>query len=332
MLSFGTVVLTVEDIDRAGAFWRAALGYVNRLEPTDDWVMLDPPVQGALERTGREHRAVGHRVSAALPAAHPPRPVRRGSGRRGRAAAGHRRTGGRLARLSGGRRLDRARGHRGQPLLRRRHESGADGRRQRSAASARRIASRSGLPDGSVASSSTSTSRDGRACGPISADDRGARLFELHGFAAAQRFSARCDDDGCLAPARVRNAHDDGAREAGHRAHDALDAVERDVHPARDDDVVDAAADAQHAVLDEPGVAGAVPPAAVVAARNAASVASRIAEVAVGERRTRDLHLAVGDPHADTAAADGRRRRSRRSSRSSRRSARSGRPPPARAP
>jgi catechol 2,3-dioxygenase-like lactoylglutathione lyase family enzyme len=43
MLSIGTVVLTVEDIDRAGAFWRAALGYVNRREPSDDWVVLDPP-------------------------------------------------------------------------------------------------------------------------------------------------------------------------------------------------------------------------------------------------------------------------------------------------
>ena len=43
MLSIGTVVLTVEDIDRAGAFWRAALGYVNRREPSEDWVVLDPP-------------------------------------------------------------------------------------------------------------------------------------------------------------------------------------------------------------------------------------------------------------------------------------------------
>ena len=43
MLSFGTVVLTVEDIDRAGTFWRAALGYVNRLEPTEDWVVLESP-------------------------------------------------------------------------------------------------------------------------------------------------------------------------------------------------------------------------------------------------------------------------------------------------
>lgn len=43
MLSVGTVVLTVGDIERAGAFWRAALGYVDRREPSDDWVVLDPP-------------------------------------------------------------------------------------------------------------------------------------------------------------------------------------------------------------------------------------------------------------------------------------------------
>jgi hypothetical protein len=43
MLSIGSIVLTVEDIGRAGDFWRAALGYVNRNEPSDDWVILDPP-------------------------------------------------------------------------------------------------------------------------------------------------------------------------------------------------------------------------------------------------------------------------------------------------
>ena len=43
MLSIGSIVLTVEDISRAGDFWRAALGYVNRNEPGDDWVILDPP-------------------------------------------------------------------------------------------------------------------------------------------------------------------------------------------------------------------------------------------------------------------------------------------------
>ena len=49
MLSIGSTVLTVEDIGRAGDFWRAALGYVNRREPSDDWVVLDPP--------GKEHWA-----------------------------------------------------------------------------------------------------------------------------------------------------------------------------------------------------------------------------------------------------------------------------------
>lgn len=43
MLTVGTVVLTVEDLDRAGEFWRQALGYVNRFPPRDDWVILDPP-------------------------------------------------------------------------------------------------------------------------------------------------------------------------------------------------------------------------------------------------------------------------------------------------
>jgi predicted enzyme related to lactoylglutathione lyase len=43
MLSIGTVVMTVEDITRAGDFWRAALGYVNRDAPSQDWVILDPP-------------------------------------------------------------------------------------------------------------------------------------------------------------------------------------------------------------------------------------------------------------------------------------------------
>ena len=43
MLSIGTIVLTVEDIARAGDFWRAALGYMNRGEPGDDWLILDPP-------------------------------------------------------------------------------------------------------------------------------------------------------------------------------------------------------------------------------------------------------------------------------------------------
>ena len=43
MLSIGSIVLTVEDITRAGDFWCAALGYVNRRPPSEDWVILDPP-------------------------------------------------------------------------------------------------------------------------------------------------------------------------------------------------------------------------------------------------------------------------------------------------
>ena len=44
MLSIGTIVLTVEDLDRAAAFWRGALGYVERAgSRDDDWVILDPP-------------------------------------------------------------------------------------------------------------------------------------------------------------------------------------------------------------------------------------------------------------------------------------------------
>jgi predicted enzyme related to lactoylglutathione lyase len=43
MLSIGSTVLTVEDIGRAGDFWRSALGYESRSEPSDDWVILDPP-------------------------------------------------------------------------------------------------------------------------------------------------------------------------------------------------------------------------------------------------------------------------------------------------
>ena len=43
MLRVGTVVLGVDDLQRAMAFWSAALGYAPRYEPDDDWVILDPP-------------------------------------------------------------------------------------------------------------------------------------------------------------------------------------------------------------------------------------------------------------------------------------------------
>ncbi len=52
MLTIGTVVLTVEDIERAGAFWRAALGYVDRAAPSDDWVILDPPTRQSPDDPG----------------------------------------------------------------------------------------------------------------------------------------------------------------------------------------------------------------------------------------------------------------------------------------
>lgn len=43
MLRIGTIVLTVEDIARASAFWTATLGYRHRSAPSDDWTILDPP-------------------------------------------------------------------------------------------------------------------------------------------------------------------------------------------------------------------------------------------------------------------------------------------------
>lgn len=52
MLSIGTVVLTVEDIERAGAFWRAALGYVERRPASEDWVILDSPDKASWDAPG----------------------------------------------------------------------------------------------------------------------------------------------------------------------------------------------------------------------------------------------------------------------------------------
>jgi predicted enzyme related to lactoylglutathione lyase len=43
MLTVGTVVLGVDDLQRAMAFWSVALGYAPRYEPDEDWVILDPP-------------------------------------------------------------------------------------------------------------------------------------------------------------------------------------------------------------------------------------------------------------------------------------------------
>ena len=43
MLSIGSVVMGASDVRRAAAFWTAALGYVPREEPEDDWVVLVHP-------------------------------------------------------------------------------------------------------------------------------------------------------------------------------------------------------------------------------------------------------------------------------------------------
>ena len=43
-LRLGTVVINVQDIDRAGGFWTAALGYMRReQEPDPQFVMLVDP-------------------------------------------------------------------------------------------------------------------------------------------------------------------------------------------------------------------------------------------------------------------------------------------------
>ncbi|MFF7650259.1 VOC family protein [Streptomyces sp. NPDC007983] len=42
MLSIGSVVLGVEDVPRAAAFWTEALAYVPRDEMEPDWVVLTP--------------------------------------------------------------------------------------------------------------------------------------------------------------------------------------------------------------------------------------------------------------------------------------------------
>ncbi|MET9661887.1 VOC family protein [Streptomyces sp. NPDC006510] len=43
MVRIGTLVMGASDVRRAAAFWKAALGYVERGPSTDDWVVLVPP-------------------------------------------------------------------------------------------------------------------------------------------------------------------------------------------------------------------------------------------------------------------------------------------------
>jgi catechol 2,3-dioxygenase-like lactoylglutathione lyase family enzyme len=52
MLSLGTTVLTVENLPRALAFWREALGYVERSPASEDWVILDPPDKAGWDAPG----------------------------------------------------------------------------------------------------------------------------------------------------------------------------------------------------------------------------------------------------------------------------------------
>lgn len=42
MMRIGTVVMGASDVRRAAAFWKAALGYVEREPLEDDWVVLVP--------------------------------------------------------------------------------------------------------------------------------------------------------------------------------------------------------------------------------------------------------------------------------------------------
>ena len=86
MLTIGSIVLTVEDITRAGDFWRAALGYVNRSDPSEDWVILDPPDKATWNAPGASLALSVTGYPQHYPPAHPPRPLRRGPGRGDRAA------------------------------------------------------------------------------------------------------------------------------------------------------------------------------------------------------------------------------------------------------
>ena len=46
MIRIGSVVVRVDDLERQVAFWEAALGYVRRVDDSDDFVLLRPPDGG----------------------------------------------------------------------------------------------------------------------------------------------------------------------------------------------------------------------------------------------------------------------------------------------
>ena len=193
------------------------------------------------------------------------------------------------------------------------------------------MVSRSGLPLGSVARSSTSTSRVGRACAPI-CSETATRASSSWVDSLRRRASPRGTTTTDASPQRSsETADDDRGLEPGNRAHDAFDAIERDVDAARDDDVVDPPANAQDAVFDDPGVAGAIPARAALVAeerrprwpRCRRGTRPRASAPRPAPRRRRCA------PRRHAAAA--RRRCSRRSSRSTRTCERRARrhPPPA---
>ena len=266
MLTIGSIVLTVEDITRAGDFWRAALGYVNRRPPSEDWVILDPPYKKrwdapgaslALSVTGypqhyppRIHLDLYAEDQAAeIAAAEGARRARAWTGtatpttRTGSCSKTPRATGSASSTPVRRRPPDR------RPRLsaaRRRPRGSSRGRACRSAASRGRRRARAATGGRARRSARTTAARASSSCTDSlrrSASPRGTTTTD----ASPQR--------------SIRDPDDDGRLETGDRAHDPFDAVERHVHAARDDDVVDAAPHAQEVVLDDPGVAGAVPPA-----------------------------------------------------------------------
>jgi predicted enzyme related to lactoylglutathione lyase len=46
MIRIGSVVIRVDDLERQVAFWAAALGYVRRVDDSDDFALLRPPDGG----------------------------------------------------------------------------------------------------------------------------------------------------------------------------------------------------------------------------------------------------------------------------------------------
>jgi catechol 2,3-dioxygenase-like lactoylglutathione lyase family enzyme len=56
-LRVGSIVLRVEDLDRQLRFWCAALDYVPREEPEQDWVVLRPRVGDGVHISLDRHRS-----------------------------------------------------------------------------------------------------------------------------------------------------------------------------------------------------------------------------------------------------------------------------------